>query len=87
MSFYAPKKSRDDDTFDEVIDLHGYSVLEVRNLINELVQERAGKVRLIVGRGLRSEYIPVLPNAVANCLREHGILFDDTLDGVVDVEF
>ncbi len=87
MSYYAPQDRKDDDAFDEVIDLHGYSALEVRTLIDELIRDKAGKVRLIVGRGLRSEYMAVLPNAVANCLREHHILFDDTHDGVVDVKF
>jgi DNA-nicking Smr family endonuclease len=85
MSFYTPQ-SRDED-FDEVIDLHGYTSSDTRTLIDDLIRERAGKVRLLVGKGTRSEYIEVIPNVVRNYLQEKRIQFEEVKDGAIDAKF
>lgn len=85
MSYYAPTPS--EDYFDEEIDLHGYTTGEAKDLIDELIRDKAGKIRLIVGRGLRSEFVPVLPSFVVNYLSQKGVAFDNSKDGVVDCNF
>ncbi len=87
MSYYTPVSKIQEKDFDEIIDLHGYTTGEAKDLIDELIRGGAGKIRLIVGRGLRSEFMPVLPSFVVNYLSQKGVAFDNSKDGVVDAQF
>jgi DNA-nicking Smr family endonuclease len=73
MSYYAPTPGPQGQP-DEVLDVHGYTVLECKSALDDLLHTSAGMhVRVIVGKGTRSEYGPVLPVFVSNYLNERDI--------------
>lgn len=77
MSYYQPS---DHDSFqpDIEIDLHGMSAIECKMTLEEIIDSGVyNRVRLIVGKGTRSDYGPVLPAVVKNMLSERGIGFAD----------
>jgi DNA-nicking Smr family endonuclease len=85
MSFYAP---RHEDTFepDLEIDLHGMTTTEAKMTLEEIIESGVyNRVRLIVGKGTRSDYGPVLPAFVKNILTEREISFEhETARGIID---
>lgn len=61
------------------IDLHGYTTAESEEILDTLVRDRKYKiVRIIVGKGNRSENGPVLPDFVRNYLYTHGIRYNQS---------
>ncbi len=89
MSFYQPG---DTDSFapDIEIDLHGMSTTECKMTLEDIIDSGVyNRVRLIVGKGTRSDFGPVLPAFVKGMLKERGIPFTDAPksaggDGVID---
>lgn len=56
------------------IDLHGYTTMEAKQALDEIVRENKYKhVRIIVGKGTNSINGPILPDFVRNYLDEHNI--------------
>ena len=61
------------------IDLHGYTTLESKEVLDELLREQKySVVRIIVGKGNNSENGPVLPSFVKNYLTEHRVRFSQS---------
>ncbi len=59
------------------IDLHGYTAMESKVVLDELFKEGKYKhVRIITGKGNNSENGPVLPNFVHNYLTAHKIRYN-----------
>ena len=62
-----------------VVDLHGYTTMGCRDILNELIESRAySHIRVIVGKGLNSENGAVLPDFVRNYLTSNGISFNQS---------
>ena len=61
------------------IDLHGYTMSEAGDILDDLFREMKYKhVRIITGRGKNSENGPVLPNFVRNYLRDRGVRYNQS---------
>ena len=61
------------------IDLHGYTMLEAGNVLDDLFREAKYKhVRIITGKGKNSENGPVLPNFVRNYLNSRGVHYNQS---------
>ena len=53
------------------IDLHGYTTLESKDILDSLIDEGKYKhIRIIVGKGNNSLNGPILPNFVKNYLNQ-----------------
>ena len=93
MSFYAPKENKYPQVPDQIIDLHGSTTSESKEIIDSLLEDKEiSHVRLIVGRGLNSINGPVLPNFVKSYLNSQGINFrpakiQDGGEGALEVFF
>jgi len=76
MSFYAPKENKYPQIPDRIIDLHGFTTSESKEIIDELLaDQKISHLRLIVGKGLNSQAGPILPNFVKTYLNSKGISF------------
>ena len=67
-------------TVDREIDLHGYTTYEAREAVEDFLSDAkisgCGRVRIIVGKGTRSEGgIAVLPDAVKAVLTQYGYTY------------
>jgi len=61
------------------IDLHGYTMLEAGNVLDDLFRDAKYKhVRIITGKGKNSENGPVLPNFVRNYLNSRGVHYNQS---------
>lgn len=64
---------------DAELDLHGHTALEAEEAVllflEEANEEGWGRVRIIVGKGTRSEIGPVLPDLVKRILAEQGLSY------------
>ena len=61
------------------IDLHGYTTVESEDILRSLIRERKYKhLRIIVGKGTRSENGAVLPNFVRNYLQTNNIRYNQS---------
>jgi len=95
MSYYAnsPKSKNNKyvQTPDLVLDLHGFTTIESKVELDEVVGKGDySYIRIIVGKGLNSENGPVLPEFVRNYLSAKGIRFnqskiEDGGEGALDV--
>lgn len=75
------KKGKRGNKYEQVaemeVDLHGYTTHEAKVVLEELLREcEYSHIRIIVGKGTRSENGPVLPDFVRNFLTEHNIRFN-----------
>lgn len=93
MSFYAPKENKYPQLPDRIIDLHGCTTSESKEIIDGLLEDREiSHVRLIVGRGLNSPNGPVLPNFIKAYLNSRAVNFrqakiQDGGEGALEVFF
>jgi DNA-nicking Smr family endonuclease len=63
-------------TFDKIVDLHGFTTDEAEDVLSALLRaSRATHVRIIVGKGTRSANGPVLPEFVKHFLARHDVSF------------
>jgi DNA-nicking Smr family endonuclease len=67
-------------TIDAELDLHGCTASEARNAVEELLHEASvskwSRVRIIVGKGMRSPLgIAVLPDTVKALLNQRGLTY------------
>lgn len=61
---------------DKIIDLHGLTTNESEGILSSLMRgPRGTHVRIIVGKGTRSTYGPVLPDFVKHYLARHDVSF------------
>jgi DNA-nicking Smr family endonuclease len=59
-----------------VIDLHGYTTAEAEVILRDVITHAEHKhIRIITGKGNRSEFGPVLPNFVKSYLNARNILY------------
>ena len=64
---------------EHIIDLHGYTTLESKRILDGVLNDRQFvHVRIIIGKGLNSENGPVLPDFVKNYLNTHNIHFNQS---------
>lgn len=64
---------------EDIIDLHGYTTFEAKELLDSLLKEgEYSYVRIIVGKGLNSPNGPVLADFVKNYLTDHCIRFNQS---------
>lgn len=62
---------------EKVVDLHGLTTKEAREVLDELVEDgEFGHVRIITGKGTFRETGPVMKNFVENYLRNLEIKFE-----------
>ncbi|MDD5152751.1 MAG: Smr/MutS family protein [Candidatus Pacebacteria bacterium] len=62
-----------------LLDLHGCSVEEAGNILNEILDEKASShIRIIVGKGIHSSNGPVLRDFVKNFLIKNNIKFSQS---------
>lgn len=93
MSYYAPKENKYPQIPDRIIDLHGFTTSEAKEILDDLLNDQEiYHVRLIVGRGLNSASGPVLPNFVKTYLNSKHINFhqakiQDGGEGALEVFF
>ncbi len=60
----------------EVIDLHGYTTAEAEVILRDVMNNSDHKhIRIITGKGNRSEFGPVLPNFVKSFLNARNISY------------
>lgn len=61
------------------IDLHGYTTMEAKEILDTLLEENKYKhVRIVVGRGTNSVNGPILPDFVRNYLNTHSIRYNQS---------
>ena len=58
-----------------VLDLHGFTTREAKEILDELLEEEYGHVRIITGKGTYRETGPVMRTFVENYLENHDIRF------------
>ncbi len=64
---------------DLVLDFHGMTTAECKDALDELIKNSAeSHIRIIVGKGTRSQNGPVLPDFVRNYLTTHNIRFSQS---------
>jgi DNA-nicking Smr family endonuclease len=77
MSFYANKNNKYTQTPELVLDFHGYTTFECKEVLDELVvSHEYSHVRIIVGKGKNSTNGPILPDFVKNYLVDNNIRFN-----------
>jgi DNA-nicking Smr family endonuclease len=59
-----------------ILDLHGYTTREAKELLDELLEGEYGHVRIITGKGTYRETGPVMRNFVEQYLRLREIKFE-----------
>jgi DNA-nicking Smr family endonuclease len=75
------------------IDLHGYTTIESKEILDDLISERKYKhIRIIVGKGNNSANGPILPSFVKNYLDSRDIRYSQSKiqhggEGALDVFF
>jgi DNA-nicking Smr family endonuclease len=80
MSYY-PKTSEESFEPDIELDLHGCSMVEAKEMLDEIFESGVyGSARIIVGKGMRSEHGAVLPSFVHNYLRHKRIDYSHAPD-------
>ena len=93
MSYYTPAENKYPQIPEQIIDLHGYTTSESKEILDEIFNDKeVGHVRIIVGRGLNSSTGPVLPSFVKNYLNSNQINFhqakiQDGGEGALEVFF
>jgi DNA-nicking Smr family endonuclease len=93
MSYYAPTQHIPEREPDFILDLHGHTTSESRLFLDEFFNTHThGTVRIIVGKGTRSEHGAVLPTFVHNYLTERGFSYAHAPrsgggEGAYDTEF
>lgn len=82
MSYYADMGKKNNKYPQEpelIVDFHGYTTLECKDDLDELIEGgQYSHVRIIVGKGRNSIDGPVLPNFVKNYLTERSIRFSQS---------
>jgi DNA-nicking Smr family endonuclease len=74
MSYYPPKEEHFEPDIE--LDLHGCTTVEAKEMLDEVVESGVyTSARIIVGKGTRSEFGPVLPVFVHNYLKERKITY------------
>lgn len=61
------------------VDLHGYTTIEAKKLLDALLRENKYKhIRIIIGKGANSTKGPVLPDFVRNYLSSNNIHYNQS---------
>lgn len=72
---------------EHILDLHGLTRAECKEVLDEICIMPSWKhIRLIVGKGVNSEFLPVLPSFVRSYLREKQIRYTEG-EGTIDIFF
>jgi len=65
-------------TPDHIIDLHGYTVSEVKPLLESLFKKQYSHIRIITGKGMHGPNGPVMRTFVKNYLNNKNIRFSQS---------
>jgi DNA-nicking Smr family endonuclease len=73
MGYYQKSENHHPDI---ELDLHGHTTLEARVLLDDLFEDMDWNcARIVVGKGTRSEFGPVMPAFVENYLNDQRVSF------------